>query len=137
MSVNRQHSDLVHNCKPTNVVHIDILNFDSYSDSIGIARSEDTVKNLGQWLLEAARNASGGTPRGRAGRSASSATAVFLLRPRSRHRRIGAGMHGLSTAYHHTTVNVISSFPDCAARAAPSDSPDSSRAAGCNRRPAG
>ncbi len=46
--------------KPTAVIHIDILNFDAYSDSIGIARSEDTVRNLGQWLLEAARVASGG-----------------------------------------------------------------------------
>ncbi|MGE0867920.1 MAG: response regulator [Kofleriaceae bacterium] len=44
----------------TAVVHIDILNFDSYSDAIGIARSEDAVRNLGQWLLEAARAASGG-----------------------------------------------------------------------------
>lgn len=46
--------------KPTAVVHIDILNFDAYADSIGIARSEDTVRNVGQWLLESARNASGG-----------------------------------------------------------------------------
>ncbi|MBS1124368.1 MAG: response regulator receiver protein [Deltaproteobacteria bacterium] len=46
--------------KPTAVIHIDILNFDSYSDSLGIARSEDTVRNLGQWLLDAARVASGG-----------------------------------------------------------------------------
>ena len=46
--------------KPTAVVHIDILNFDSYSDSIGIAKSEDTVRSLGQWLLDAARAASGG-----------------------------------------------------------------------------
>jgi len=46
--------------KPTAVVHIDILNFDTYADTIGIARSEDTVKNLGAWLLEAARAASGG-----------------------------------------------------------------------------
>lgn len=46
--------------KPTVVVHVDILNFDTYSDTIGIARSEDTVRNLGQWLLEAARGASGG-----------------------------------------------------------------------------
>jgi CheY-like chemotaxis protein len=46
--------------KPTAVVHIDILNWDAYADSIGIARSEDTVRNLGQWLLDAARNASGG-----------------------------------------------------------------------------
>jgi CheY-like chemotaxis protein len=46
--------------KPTAVVHLDMVNFDSYSDSIGIARSEDTVRSLGQWLLEAARNASGG-----------------------------------------------------------------------------
>jgi len=46
--------------KPTAVVHIDILAFDSYADTIGIARSEDTVRNLGAWLLEAARTASGG-----------------------------------------------------------------------------
>src|SRR5688500_17053995 len=46
--------------KPTSVVHIDILNWDSYADTIGIARSEDTVRNLGAWLLEAARQASGG-----------------------------------------------------------------------------
>ncbi|TMQ09093.1 MAG: response regulator [Deltaproteobacteria bacterium] len=46
--------------KPTACVHIDILNFDGYADAIGIARSEDTVRNLGQWLLEAARAVSGG-----------------------------------------------------------------------------
>src|SRR5207249_2048157 len=46
--------------KPTVIVHIDILNWDAYQDSIGVARSEDTVKNLGQWLLDAARAASGG-----------------------------------------------------------------------------
>ena len=46
--------------KPTACVHIDVLNFDSYADAIGIGRSEDTVKNLGQWLLDAARKASGG-----------------------------------------------------------------------------
>lgn len=46
--------------KPTSVVHVDILNWDAYADAIGIARSEDTVKNLGQWLLDAARVASGG-----------------------------------------------------------------------------
>jgi DNA-binding response OmpR family regulator len=46
--------------KPTAVVHFDILNFDAYADSIGIARSEDTVRSLGQWLLDAARAASGG-----------------------------------------------------------------------------
>ncbi|HEU0035148.1 MAG TPA: response regulator [Kofleriaceae bacterium] len=46
--------------KPTAVIHIDILNFDSYADSIGIARSEDTVRSLGQWLLDAARTSSGG-----------------------------------------------------------------------------
>jgi len=46
--------------KPTTVVHIDILSWDAYADSIGIARSEDTVRNLGAWLLEAARNSSGG-----------------------------------------------------------------------------
>ena len=46
--------------KPTTVVHIDILNWDAYQDAIGIAKSEDTVKSLGQWLLDAARSASGG-----------------------------------------------------------------------------
>ena len=46
--------------KPTSVVHIDILNWDAYADAIGIARSEDTVRNLGQWLLDAARVVSGG-----------------------------------------------------------------------------
>jgi DNA-binding response OmpR family regulator len=46
--------------KPTAVVHVDILNFDAYSDTLGIARSEDTVRNLGAWLLEAARASSGG-----------------------------------------------------------------------------
>jgi CheY-like chemotaxis protein len=46
--------------KPTTVVHIDILNWDDYADSIGIAKSEDTVRSLGAWLLEAARAASGG-----------------------------------------------------------------------------
>jgi CheY-like chemotaxis protein len=46
--------------KPTTVIHVDILNWDSFQDAIGIAKSEETVKNLGQWLLEAARVASGG-----------------------------------------------------------------------------
>jgi CheY-like chemotaxis protein len=46
--------------KPTSVVHIDILNWDSYADAIGIGKSEDTVRNLGKWLLEAARVSSGG-----------------------------------------------------------------------------
>src|SRR5688572_25497542 len=46
--------------KPTMVVHVDILNFDAFSDTIGIARSEDTVRSVGQWLLESARGASGG-----------------------------------------------------------------------------
>jgi len=42
------------------IVHIDILNWDGYADSIGITHSEDTVRSLGQWLLDAARQASGG-----------------------------------------------------------------------------
>lgn len=46
--------------KPTAVIHIDVLNFDAYADQIGIARSEDTVKSLGQFLLDSARVASGG-----------------------------------------------------------------------------
>jgi DNA-binding response OmpR family regulator len=46
--------------KPTVCVHIDVVNFDSYADTIGIARSEDTVRSLGQWLLDSARGASGG-----------------------------------------------------------------------------
>src|SRR6187549_3858041 len=36
--------------KPTCVIHVDILNFDPYADSIGITHSEDVVKNLGRWL---------------------------------------------------------------------------------------
>ncbi len=46
--------------KPTSVVHVDVLNWDAYQDAIGIGRSEETVRSLGQWLLEAARQASGG-----------------------------------------------------------------------------
>ena len=46
--------------KPTAVIHIDILNWDAFQDSIGLGKSEETVRNLGQWLLEAARQASGG-----------------------------------------------------------------------------
>ena len=46
--------------KPTAVVHFDVLNFDTYADTIGIARSEDAVRALGQWLLDSARAASGG-----------------------------------------------------------------------------
>ena len=46
--------------RPTACVHIDMLNFDSYADAIGIARSEDAVRSLSQWLLEAARAVSGG-----------------------------------------------------------------------------
>ncbi|HLL24584.1 MAG TPA: response regulator [Kofleriaceae bacterium] len=46
--------------KPTMVCHVDILNFDAYADNIGIARSEDTVRSVGQWLLDSARGASGG-----------------------------------------------------------------------------
>jgi DNA-binding response OmpR family regulator len=46
--------------KPTAVIHVDVLSFDAYADTIGIARSEDTVRALGQWLLDSARAASGG-----------------------------------------------------------------------------
>jgi DNA-binding response OmpR family regulator len=46
--------------KPTAVVHIDILRWDEYADAIGIGRSEDTVKSVGAWLLDAARHVSGG-----------------------------------------------------------------------------
>jgi DNA-binding response OmpR family regulator len=46
--------------KPTAVIHVDVLNFDAYADTIGIGRSEDIVRNLGQWLLDSARDASGG-----------------------------------------------------------------------------
>jgi len=46
--------------KPTAVVHIDILNWDSYADSIGIARSEDLAPTPCRWLLDAPRTASGG-----------------------------------------------------------------------------
>lgn len=46
--------------KPTTVVHVDILNFDTYADSIGIGKSEEVVRSLGQWLLDSARLTSGG-----------------------------------------------------------------------------
>ncbi len=46
--------------KPTAVIHIDILGFDGYADQIGIAKSEEVVKAVGQWLLDGARDASGG-----------------------------------------------------------------------------
>lgn len=46
--------------RKTHVIHIDILNFDSYADAVGVQRSEETVRALGQLLLDAARQASGG-----------------------------------------------------------------------------
>lgn len=46
--------------KPTAAIHLDVLNFDSYADAVGIGKSEETVRGLGQVLLEAARAASGG-----------------------------------------------------------------------------
>lgn len=46
--------------KKTAVLHFDILQFDSYADGVGVQRSEETVRALGQLLLEAARQASGG-----------------------------------------------------------------------------
>lgn len=46
--------------KPTAVVHVDILNFDSYADTIGLVKSEEVVRSLGQWLLDSARLTSGG-----------------------------------------------------------------------------
>lgn len=44
----------------THVVHVDLLNFDSYADAVGLQRSEETVRGLGHLILEAARQASGG-----------------------------------------------------------------------------
>jgi DNA-binding response OmpR family regulator len=44
----------------TGVLHVDLLHFDSYADAVGLQRSEETVRGLGQLLLEAARQASGG-----------------------------------------------------------------------------
>ena len=46
--------------KPTSVIHFDLLNFDGFADAVGIARSEDTVRALGQLILDAARGATGG-----------------------------------------------------------------------------
>jgi DNA-binding response OmpR family regulator len=46
--------------RTTSVVHVDLLHFDSYADAVGLQRSEETVRGLGQLLLEAARKASGG-----------------------------------------------------------------------------
>src|SRR5262249_8261864 len=56
--------------KPTIVVHIDILNWDAYADAVGITHSEETVKNLGQWLLEAGRVGGRGGGLGRPSRGA-------------------------------------------------------------------
>lgn len=46
--------------RATSVVHVDLLHFDGYADAVGLQRSEETVRGLGQLLLEAARKASGG-----------------------------------------------------------------------------
>lgn len=46
--------------RKTHVLHVDILNFDSYADAVGVQRSEETVRAMGQLLLDAARQASGG-----------------------------------------------------------------------------
>lgn len=46
--------------KPTQVVHIDVLNFDGYADAIGITASENIVREVGMLLLAAGREASGG-----------------------------------------------------------------------------
>lgn len=46
--------------RPISVVHVDLLHFDGYADAVGLQRSEETVRGLGQLLLEAARKASGG-----------------------------------------------------------------------------
>lgn len=46
--------------RTTSVVHVDVLHFDSYADAVGVQKSEQTVRGLGQLLLEAARQASGG-----------------------------------------------------------------------------
>jgi DNA-binding response OmpR family regulator len=44
----------------TGVLHVDLLHFDGYADAVGLQRSEQTVRGLGQLLLEAARQASSG-----------------------------------------------------------------------------
>jgi DNA-binding response OmpR family regulator len=41
------------------VVHIDVLNFDAYADAIGIVRSEQVVRALGQMCLDVARQVAG------------------------------------------------------------------------------
>ncbi len=46
--------------RTTSVLHIDVLHFDGYADAVGVQKSEETVRGLGQLLLEAARQASGG-----------------------------------------------------------------------------
>jgi DNA-binding response OmpR family regulator len=46
--------------RPISVVHVDLLHFDGYADAVGLQRSEETVRGLGQLLLEIARKASGG-----------------------------------------------------------------------------
>jgi DNA-binding response OmpR family regulator len=44
----------------TSVLHFDVVGFDAYADVIGFARAEQVVKALGQTIVEAARNATGG-----------------------------------------------------------------------------
>jgi DNA-binding response OmpR family regulator len=46
--------------RPISVVHVDLLHFDGYADAVGLQRSEETVRGLGQLVLETARKASGG-----------------------------------------------------------------------------
>jgi DNA-binding response OmpR family regulator len=46
--------------RPISVVHVDLLHFDGHADAVGLQRSEETVRGLGQLVLETARKASGG-----------------------------------------------------------------------------
>ncbi|MEZ4368404.1 MAG: response regulator [Kofleriaceae bacterium] len=45
---------------PAAVVHVDVAGFDAYADAVGFARAEGVVKTLGQLVVTAAREATGG-----------------------------------------------------------------------------
>ena len=47
--------------KPVAVLHLDVRRFDEYSDSVGFARAEDSVRALARLLLDEARAASDGS----------------------------------------------------------------------------
>jgi DNA-binding response OmpR family regulator len=47
--------------KSVAALHVDVLGFDAYADTVGFARAEDTVRAMGRLVLEEARAASDGS----------------------------------------------------------------------------